>query len=511
MIRFNNKLKVLKEKVKNGENIGIDGGILKQQGRDPYYKIDASNYNIKNYKETKFYQCCKCGKITPYNVHNKCVRDKCDGTLVEIDPDETLKNNYYRKKYKNKKIETVIIKEHTAQLNREKAKEYQEDFKNKKINILSCSTTFEMGIDIGDLETVFMRDVPPTPANYVQRAGRAGRRKDCSAYILTYCGSRSHDYTYFQDPEKMISGIINPPYFDILNQKIIIRHLTAACLGFFFREYPEYYKTIEDFVNKSGNTKFNNYIKSHPQKLNAYINQRVLPEDVYASYHNFKWFENMGNKDEKLELFVDTVKLTEKEYLQAKTEAIKYEKYRDAEYYTKQIEKLNKTKLLDALSKHCVVPKYGFPIDVVELEVYIDGKRNNDINLTRDLRIAISEYAPGSEVIVDGEKYTSEYIILPKTGDFPRNFIYKCPTCETVNIFASDQEKHKCRCCGEALDDECPDFYIDPIYGFRTGIKKESTRLKPKRSYAGNMTYLGGGINEGKTLKFNDVISIITR
>ena len=492
------------------ETIGIEGKILKQQGRDPYYKIDASNYNIKNYKESKFYQCCKCGKITPYNVHNKCVRDKCNGTLVEIDPDETLKNNYYRKKYKNKKIETVIIKEHTAQLNREKAKEYQEDFKNKKINILSCSTTFEMGIDIGDLETVFMRDVPPTPANYVQRAGRAGRRKDSSAYILTYCGSRSHDYTYFQNPEKMISGIIKPPYFDVLNQKIITRHLMAACLGFFFRKYPEYYKTIEDFVFKSGNTKFNTYIKSHPQKLNLYINQRVLPEDVYVSYRNFKWFENMGNKDEKLELFADTIKLTEEEYLQAKTEAIKCEKYRDAEYYTKQIEKLHKTKLLDALSKYCVIPKYGFPVDIVELEVYIDGKRNNDINLTRDLRIAISEYAPGSEVIVDGKKYISEYIILPKTGEFPRNFIYKCPACETVNIFPSDQEKHKCRCCGEALDDECPDFYIDPIYGFRTGINKESTRLKPKRSYAGDMTYIGGGVNEGKSLKFNDVISIVT-
>ena len=54
-----------------------------------------------------------------------------------------------------------------------------------------------MGIDIGGLENVFMRNVPPTPANYVQRAGRAGRRKDSSAYVLTYCGTSSHDYTYF--------------------------------------------------------------------------------------------------------------------------------------------------------------------------------------------------------------------------------------------------------------------------------------------------------------------------
>lgn len=142
-----------------------------------------------------------------------------------------MENNYYRQQYKNKKIESIVIKEHTAQLDRKTAKVYQNDFKNKKINILSCSTTFEMGIDIGGLETVFMRNVPPTPANYVQRAGRAGRRKDSAAYILTYCGTGSHDYTYFSEPEKMISGVINPPYFNVVNKKIIVRHLMATCLG----------------------------------------------------------------------------------------------------------------------------------------------------------------------------------------------------------------------------------------------------------------------------------------
>ena len=93
-----------------------------------------------------------------------------------------------------------------------------------------------MGIDIGDLETVFMRNVPPSPANYVQRAGRAGRRKDSAAYILTYCGKGSHDYTYFLEPEKMISGIIKPPYFNVVNHKIIERHLMAACLEMCIRD-----------------------------------------------------------------------------------------------------------------------------------------------------------------------------------------------------------------------------------------------------------------------------------
>lgn len=139
--------------------------------------------------------------------------------MVEVDPDAVLATNFYRQQYKNKKIESIVIKEHTAQLDRKQAKQYQLDFMNKKINILSSSTTFELGVDLGSLETVFMRNVPPTPANYVQRAGRAGRRKESAAYILTYCGINSHDYTYFSEPEKMISGQIDPPCFNVLNRK----------------------------------------------------------------------------------------------------------------------------------------------------------------------------------------------------------------------------------------------------------------------------------------------------
>lgn len=167
-------------------NLAVAGELFKKHETKECYQIEASKYVVKNYKTSKYYICSKCGRLTPYNVHNKCVQDKCDGILSEVDPDKALASNYYRRQYKTKKIESIVVKEHTAQLDRKKAKQYQQDFKNKKINILSCSTTFEMGIDIGDLETVFMRNVPPSPANYVQRAGRAGRRKDSAAYILTY-------------------------------------------------------------------------------------------------------------------------------------------------------------------------------------------------------------------------------------------------------------------------------------------------------------------------------------
>lgn len=490
--------------------LAVEGNLVQKHETKQIYEINASRYVIKNYKTSQFYVCTKCGRLTPYNINGVCVHDRCDGTLTAVDPDRQLADNYYRNQYKTKKIEPIVIKEHTAQLDRKTAKQYQRDFKDKKINILSCSTTFEMGIDIGNLETVFMRNVPPTPANYVQRAGRAGRRKESSAFILTYCGTTSHDYTYYNEPEKMISGVINPPFFDVQNRKIIIRHLMAACFGAFFRENPDYFNTVNKMVFGDGEETFNAFVSDHPKELENYIDQKVIPESIYDQYKKFRWFDEMGSKDEKLEHFINVTREMAEEYQQAKEAALKEEKYSEADFYTRQIDKLHKTRMIDALSKHCVIPKYGFPVDVVELQIYKEGVPSSKYDLSRDLRIAISEYAPDSEVIVDGEKYTSKYVTRPKTSDFAKNYFCTCPSCRKVNVFIRQEDTRDCKYCGETIGSVRHEYYIEPVYGFKTGVTKESTRMKPKKSYAGEISYLGGGIQDGNTIDLNGVMKIET-
>ncbi len=98
-----------------------------------------------------------------------------------------------------------------------------------------------MGVDVGTLETVFMRNMPPSPANYAQRADRAGRNNNTAAYAITFCNKSSHDFTFFRQPENMIKGKIKPPKFIVENDKIAIRHLYASSLGFFWQQYPEYF------------------------------------------------------------------------------------------------------------------------------------------------------------------------------------------------------------------------------------------------------------------------------
>lgn len=175
----------------------------------------------------------------------------------------------------NKKIEKLVYLEHTAQLSADNAKYRQDDFKNKKINYLSCSTTFEMGIDIGALENVFLRNVPPLPSNYVQRAGRAGRFGDSSAFILTYCGLSSHDYTFFLNPLKMINGVCETPKFSMENHKIILRHLLSVALSNFFKNNITYFDNVKKFYLDGGYEKFVFYLKSKPDYLIKKTNEII--------------------------------------------------------------------------------------------------------------------------------------------------------------------------------------------------------------------------------------------
>lgn len=117
---------------------------------------------MKNYKKSKYYQCSKCGRLTPYNIRGKCIHDECTGTLSEVDPDEALATNYYRKQYKNKKIEPIVIKEHTAQLERKTAKSSQYITLNKHGDFLKnfyvvCPTCKRMNVFLSKTDNTTCR------------------------------------------------------------------------------------------------------------------------------------------------------------------------------------------------------------------------------------------------------------------------------------------------------------------------------------------------------------------
>ena len=149
----------------------------------------------------QWYICNRCQTLSLHNISGTCPSYRCSGTLQPCEPENLFKDNHYFRLYHEIMPKKMVAREHTAQLTSRVAGELQNQFSKGEINVLSCSTTFELGVDVGELETVFMRNVPPSAANYIQRAGRAGRRTSATAYVLTYAQRRSHDLDYYREPE----------------------------------------------------------------------------------------------------------------------------------------------------------------------------------------------------------------------------------------------------------------------------------------------------------------------
>ena len=465
------------------------------------YKLDCGK--IRLLKPKQYYLCPQCRHITPFYLFGVCPTYRCDGKLQPADPNILFAENHYYRMYQELDIRPLRVVEHTAQLNRETAYEYQKQFKQKQIDVLSCSTTFEMGVDVGSLETVFMRNMPPSPANYAQRAGRAGRSRDSAAFALTFCNKSNHDFSYFRDPVSMIRGRIDPPKFSIENDKIAIRHVFASALSFFWRLHPEYFGTASDMTEngseqQSGTFAFTAYLQSKPAALTAFLH-RFLPAELSEQFgvSEYDWLERLIGTDEEepgaltkaVEEFNYEIGILE----DAKRSMLEQGKHVD--YLTDRINVYRREDILSFLSRKNVLPKYGFPVDTVELRVFSPTERSRlGLELQRDLSVAISEYAPGSEIVANGRLITSRYIRKMPRMNWKMYDYVRCD-CKTLNIAVhtgTQQSLEICRGCGQPLASHVKTFII-PQFGFECDgdISKRPGLTKPERTYRGEISYVG--------------------
>lgn len=191
-------------------------------------------------EDEEIFQCDRCHRMAGVSVRGVCPTHRCDGRLVPWRrPTLSAERNHYRHLYLASLPVPMSVQEHTAQWTSQKAAEIQEQFVRGRVNALSCSTTFELGVDVGELQAVVLRNMPPTTANYVQRAGRAGRRSDAAALVVTFAQRRSHDLSRFTQPKKMISGETRVPSVSLNNVRIDRRHAHSVALAAFFRAMKE--------------------------------------------------------------------------------------------------------------------------------------------------------------------------------------------------------------------------------------------------------------------------------
>lgn len=464
---------------------------LKPFGRKSAYLLHYGKIKARTIR--KLYICSECRGITPYNIKGVCDNPKCNGHLEKYDYESVLQNNHYHSLYTNLDITAMKVREHTAQLSSDRAYEYQKDFKDKKINVLSCSTTFEMGVDVGSLETVFMRNMPPSPANYAQRAGRAGRSLKSAAYAITFCPNSSHDLNYFKNPVTMIEGAIQPPFFNVSNEKIVLRHIFASAFSFFWKVYPELYKdNIGDFIEDNGFKKLHTFLESKPELLKKYLFS-VVPVDLQNHFeiNTFGWinqlFNNSNEKSGLCNIVLDKYNEDLNTLEKAKEKLISENK-NGVDRIIRSIKTIKNQRIIDFLSKNNLIPKYGFPVDTVELQGASSG-----LSLNRDLFAAISEYAPESEIVADGKLLTSRYVRKLSGYEWPKYNYVICPECYTMNKKSYVSIIKECKQCGKQLVDKVHQ-YIIPKFGFLLDIDKKERPVglnKPERTYKGSISYIG--------------------
>lgn len=450
-------------------------------GLEQGYQIDVDRILLEYH--AGYYICQKCGRRHVLETPNSfCSKYRCQGSLKwkDEDPEDFDITNLDRQ------FSMLQAAEHSAQVPIDDRREIEREFKDptsQKINTLVCTPTLEMGIDIGGLDAILLRNVPPSPANYWQRAGRAGRRNRM-AVNLTYARSVSHDRDYFADPLRLLAGKMYPPRLNLANEVMLKKHIRAATLTL-LRMMESSHPEVQEALKDSIKSEIKEYLFNSDDALLEKINDLEKLDSILLAHgptlsqsllailpaHAIQ-FKNQSEKFVFIKCVLDSFTSDFKDVLGQMLKRSQWakkcideinERQRVRTNITREEEKQRSfcqrylkemstpsylkdknesmgidTSLFGVLASEGFLPGYGLDEGQIkgfaDFQNYLPGAKN--FTIARSKFSALREYVPGNLIYAHGHRFAPKYIRFQPNEDSIRQIVFD-PVNEAVAVAGS--------------------------------------------------------------------------
>ncbi len=429
------------------------------------FKLSSDNSVIYPRRQAEDLNCRQRQKGLTLDSCHYSSKTNAAGTLIPTSSDELdddFRIGRQRREYRSSAVFTMGLwaEEHSAQLAPSETRRLQDLFKAGMRNVLSATTTMELGIDIGGLNAVLMSNVPPGKANYLQRAGRAGRRTDGSSIVVTFARPRPYDHEVFHNFGRYLSEKLRRPLVFLERTRLVRRHFHAFLLGKFFslvlppdehvgamQAYgdmgsfcgvlpPPYWKTGKKPI----------FDKSHriplPDHMSKYDWWNKKAKSLQENFLNYLfWIAEYGEENvaEEAQLIFEGTPLQNRELdWEGFCKKIAFDFKNSIEIWLQdystlvhsweeagrqsnataiwwKLSTLTNLTVIETLSDKQFLPRYGFPIGVHKLRVLSEDSKferaEDQFRLERSSILALREYVPGSQILAGGRLITSRGIL----------------------------------------------------------------------------------------------------